>query len=128
MKRTSTLLLTALLLAPACDSGEAKNDAKAAAEKKSDPAPAQEIKQVKLSPDIKAPAGQEAPAERIVASGLDIGQRFVAFDILNCESGDEYCQVCKFGGSPKIMAVGTIDDPAFRKDLQDLDEIGRAHV
>ena len=62
--------------------------------------------------------------ERVLAdSGLGVGGKFKPFDIVNCESGEQYCQVCKFGGSPKIMAVGTIDDPEFRNDLQNLDAL-----
>ena len=58
-----------------------------------------------------------------MASGLDLDMRFAAFDIINCDSGDKYCQVCKFGPSPKIMAVGTIDDADFKQDLKDLDAL-----
>lgn len=62
--------------------------------------------------------------DRVLAdSGLGVGGKFKPFNIVNCESGEEYCQVCKFGGSPKIMAVGTIDDPEFRTDLQNLDAL-----
>ena len=73
-----------------------------------------------------APTAEPAkPAdERVLAdSGLGVGGKFKPFDIVNCDSGEQYCQVCKFGGSPKIMAVGTIDDPEFRTDLQNLDAL-----
>lgn len=81
--------------------------------------------------EVKTPAGADAKPEaakpaddRVLASsGLGVGGKFKPFDIVNCDSGDQYCQVCKFGGSPKIMAVGTIDDPAFRTDLQNLDAL-----
>ena len=43
-------------------------------------------------------------------SGARKDGRLTAFDIVNCESGEKYCQVCRFGNSPKIMAVGTADD------------------
>jgi len=56
-------------------------------------------------------------------SGLGVGGKFKPFEIVNCESGETYCQVCKFGGSPKIMAIGTLDDPEFRNDLQNLDAL-----
>lgn len=113
MNRHSTLLLATLLLAAtACDKGEAPAK-QAAAEAPAAEAPVAE------APAAEAPAA-EAPA-KTVASGLDLGERFVAFDIINCDSGDQYCQVCKYGPTPKIMAVGTIDDEAFKKDLKDLD-------
>ncbi len=116
MNRHTTLLLTTLLLGmTACD-------------KPAEPAP-QAAAKPDAKPDAKPePAQVEAeqpakPEVRTTASGLDLGMRFAAFDIVNCDSGDKYCQVCEFGGSPKIMAVGTIDDEQFRKDLQDLDAI-----
>ncbi|MGH1346258.1 MAG: hypothetical protein ACRBN8_32125 [Nannocystales bacterium] len=60
--------------------------------------------------------------DRVLAdSGLGVGGKLSPFQILNCEDGEEYCQVCRYGSSPKLMAVGTADDEAFRKDLQDLD-------
>ncbi|MFV8755814.1 hypothetical protein ACNOYE_35125 [Nannocystaceae bacterium ST9] len=119
MKRHTTLLLTTLLLGmPACDKGtENKKEAQAA----NKPTPAAE----KPEPAREAiePGEPAKPEARTVASGLDLGMRFAAFDIVNCDSGDKYCQVCQYGSSPKIMAVGTIDDEQFKKDLQDLDAI-----
>ena len=81
--------------------------------------------------DVKTEAKTPAPVEaakpvddRVLAdSGLGVGGKLKPFDIVNCDSGEQYCQVCKFGGSPKIMAVGTIDDPAFKTDLQNLDAL-----
>jgi hypothetical protein len=114
MKRHTTLLLTTLLLGmSACDKPAEPNEKSPQAAK--EPAPEAE----KPAPEVE-PAKPEA---RVAASGLDLGMRFAAFDIVNCDSGDKYCQVCQFGGSPKIMAVGTIDDEQFKKDLQDLDAI-----
>lgn len=117
MQRHATVLLATLLLglpAMGCDKptepAQAKPDASAPAE----PTP-QAAKPDAAKPDAAQP---EAPT---VASGLALGQRFAAFEIVNCDSGDEYCQVCKFGGSPKIMAVGTIDDEGFKQDLKYLD-------
>ncbi len=126
MNRTSTLLLTALLLAPACDSGDAPA---AADEAKPAAAEAKAEKPAEVAAAADADAEEPAEAEaKAVASGLALGDKFVAFDILNCDSGEQYCQVCRFGGSPKIMAVGTIDDPDFRKDLQDLDAIAKKYA
>lgn len=84
-----------------------------------------EVKAGDVKVDAKTTAQAEKPApERVLAdSGLGVGGKFQAFDIVNCDTGDQYCQVCKFGGSPKIMAVGTVDDPEFKKDLQNLDAL-----
>ena len=127
MKRSTTLLLAALLCAPACDSSGDSAEAAANADQPNSnakpaakPTPATDPDPGTVTPD---PAKPSAEKQRVVASGLDLGERFKAFDITNCESGEDYCQVCRFGGSPKIMAVGTIDDKAFRKDLQDIEAI-----
>jgi hypothetical protein len=107
------LLATLLLGISACDKPAEPAQAKAEPDK---PVAAP----VEPAPEAAKPeaAQPEAPT---VASGLALGQRFAAFEIINCDSGDEYCQVCKFGGSPKIMAVGTIDDEGFKQDLKQLD-------
>jgi hypothetical protein len=112
MTRHSTLLLATLLLGiTACDK----------------PAPDEVAKTEKTEKTEAEPAADEAaktpaqPEQVAVASGLALGERFAAFEIINCESGDQYCQVCKYGPSPKIMAVGTIDDEAFKRDLKALD-------
>lgn len=68
-------------------------------------------------------------ADRVLApSGLGVGGRLSAFDIVNCDSGDRYCQVCKFNGKPKIVAIGSPDDTAFHEDLKDLDAITKKYV
>ena len=99
---------------------------------KTEPAAPSTAEAAKPAPAAATPAAATAqpakPAqpvdERVLAdSGLGVGGKFKPFDIVNCESGEQYCQVCKFGGSPKIMAVGTIDDPEFRNDLQNLDAL-----
>jgi hypothetical protein len=65
---------------------------------------------------------------RVLAdSGLGVGGRLSAFDIVNCETGETYCQVCRFGSNPKLMAVGTIDDEDFQEDLQNLDAIAQKY-
>jgi hypothetical protein len=71
------------------------------------------------------PAKTEAPVDnRVLAdSGIGVGGKLKAFQIVNCDSGDEYCQVCRYGGSPKVMAVGELDDPEFRNDIQNLDAL-----
>jgi hypothetical protein len=126
MQRQATLLLATLLLglpAMGCDKPaepvQAKSDAPKSDAPKSD---APKSAEVALGPVEPAPAeATPAPEASTVASGLALGQRFAAFEIINCDSGDEYCQVCKFGSSPKIMAVGTIDDEGFKQDLKYLD-------
>jgi hypothetical protein len=100
-----------------------------ACDNKAEPAPAAAPVAVNPEASRPAPATPAEPAakpvdDRVLAdSGLGVGGKFKPFDIVNCDSGDQYCQVCKFGGSPKIMAVGTIDDPGFKTDLQNLDAL-----
>lgn len=113
--RTSLVLATLLTLA--CDSGTPAK-----------PAPQAAAAPPAATKPADAPRPEAAPAkpaeDRVLAdSGLGVGGRFKPFDIVNCDSGDTYCQVCKFGGSPKIMAVGTLDDPAFKDDIKNLDAL-----
>lgn len=46
-----------------------------------------------------------------------VGDKLKAFIVQNCDSEAKYCQVCKYGGQPTIMAVGQIGDEAFEQDL-----------
>ncbi len=119
-------MLAAALLLPACDGNDAdatkdepQAKAKGAQDDKDEPAKAEP------AADAAQDAAPEKEADtRVLAdSGLGIGGKLSAFQILNCEDGEEYCQVCRYGGNPKLMAVGTVDDEAFRKDLKDLDAI-----
>jgi hypothetical protein len=121
MTRQSTLLLATLLLGiTACDKADK------AADKPADKQAAAKSDEAK--PAAAEPAEAEPEAEaRTVASGLDLDMRFAAFDIINCDSGDQYCQVCKYGPNPKVMAVGTIDDEAFKQDLKDLEALVQKH-
>lgn len=127
MSRTS-LLLAALLVAPACDSGNEDDAAKTAADEaktkdaaktEGDAAPAKKTEE----PAEADPWTKELDARVLADSGLASGGKLTAFEIVNCESGETYCQVCRFGPSPKIMAVGTPDDAQFHEDLKDLDAI-----
>ncbi len=122
MKRTHLVILTALLAIPACN-----KDDRPAEPQPANTAQAEPISENAPPPTPAEPAldpWQEKLASRVLAdSGLGVGGKLSAFDIVNCESGEEYCQVCKFGGSPKIMVVGAPDDDAFKKNVQDIDAI-----
>jgi hypothetical protein len=132
MSRISVLLVTALAVV-ACDSGGASDAKKVdASAKKSEPATkvaeGEAAKDAPAEPDDEATKWKQKLDGRVLAdSGLGVGGKLSAFDIINCESGEEYCQVCRFGGSPKVMAVGSADDEAFRKDLADLDAIAKKY-
>ncbi|MCA9708636.1 MAG: hypothetical protein KDK70_22500 [Myxococcales bacterium] len=124
MSRTS-LLLAALLVVPACDGGTKDDPAKTAKtdDQAKDP-PAKAEAEAKPAPEPAVDPWQQKLAARVLAdSGLGKDGKLTAFDIVNCESGEKYCQVCRFGNSPKVMAVGSVDDPAFHEDLKDLDAI-----
>jgi hypothetical protein len=125
MTRQSTLLLATLLLGiTACDKADKAADKPA---DKQAAAKSEDAKPEDAQPKRAEPAAPTEPEARTVASGLDLDMRFAAFDIINCDSGDQYCQVCKYGPSPKIMAVGTIDDEDFKQDLQDLEALVQKH-
>lgn len=108
-----TSLALALLLA-ACGGETAQKPAPVEA-KTATPAP-------EPAPVEVAPA-KPADTRVLADSGLGVGGKFKPFEIVNCDSGEKYCQVCKFGSSPKIMAVGTLDDPAFGEDIKNLDAL-----
>lgn len=132
MSRTS-VLLAALLVAPACDRGasesdaaktadaEAKGAAKGAAKAEAPPTDAE------ADPAPVDPWQAKLDARVLASSGLAEDGALVPFEIVNCEDGDAYCQICRFGRSPKLMAVGTVDDPAFLEDLKDLDAIAQKY-
>lgn len=127
MSRT-TLLLAALLVAPACDAP--KDAAPASGEPKANPEaqPAAAASEAPKAAQGPADPWQQKLAARVLAdSGLGKDGKLTAFDIVNCESGEQYCQVCRFGGSPKLMAVGSADDEAFHEDLKNLDAIVKTH-
>jgi hypothetical protein len=118
-------MLAALLVAPACDSTDGLPPAgdKAAA-KPSEAAPPAEP-EAKAKPVVKkVDEWQKALDARVLAdSGLGVGGKLSAFDIFNCDTGEKYCQVCRYGPNPKVMAVGVADDEAFQEDLRNLDAI-----
>jgi hypothetical protein len=51
-------------------------------------------------------------------SGLVVGDKIAAFLVKNCEGGDAYCQVCKYGKRPKLISVGDLSDPGWIQDLK----------
>ncbi|MCA9651902.1 MAG: hypothetical protein H6712_28650 [Myxococcales bacterium] len=131
MSRPS-LLLAALLVVPACDSGTKDDDAaKTAKNDAAKPAPAEvsdeASKAEPAEPAAIDPWQAKLDARVLADSGLGKDGKLTAFDIVNCESGEKYCQVCRFGSSPKLMAVGTSDDEAFLEDLKDLDAIAQKY-
>lgn len=115
---TKTLAMSGIL-AVALATGACDNKAEPAPKAAEVVKPAEAAKPADTKPEPAKPAEDRVLAD----SGLGVGGKFKPFEIVNCESGEQYCQVCKFGGSPKIMAVGTIDDPAFKTDLQNLDAL-----
>jgi hypothetical protein len=103
------------ILALALATGGCDSKAEPAETKTADDGQARRPSRRSTTPRPPPPPAKPAPERVLADSGLGVGGKFQAFDIVNCDSGDEYCQVCKFGGSPKIMAVGTIDDPEFQE-------------
>jgi hypothetical protein len=130
MSRVS-LLLAALLVAPGCDGGKpgdtnAKADGKQPAAGGPTASPTDPSASAAGEPAAAAPADpwQAKLAARVLAeSGLGKDGKLTAFDIVDGESGEQYCQVCRYGSSPKVMAVGSLDDAAFHEDLKNLDAI-----
>ena len=120
MKKITSLSFLALALALGCGGDTKKSETKVETKVEKT-----ETKTETKTGDAKTTAQAEKPAfEQVLAdSGLGVGGKFQAFDIVNCDTGDQYCQVCKFGGSPKIMAVGTLDDPEFKNDIKNLDAL-----
>jgi hypothetical protein len=51
-------------------------------------------------------------------SGLAVGEKIQAFLVKNCDGGDPYCQVCKYGKRPKLITVGDLSDPEWIQDLK----------
>jgi hypothetical protein len=56
-------------------------------------------------------------------SGLAVGEKLEAFLVKNCDGGDPYCQVCKYGKRPKLITVGDLEDPAWIQDLMAIQQI-----
>ena len=52
------------------------------------------------------------------SSGLGVGDKIESFLVKNCDGGDPYCQVCKYGKRPKLISVGDLNDPAWIQDLK----------
>ena len=56
-----------------------------------------------------------------------VGDRLQAFIIQDCDQGSKYCQVCKYGGKPTIMAVGDMKDSGFEADLVEIQKLVNAN-
>lgn len=120
-RQTVVLLSAALLSLTACDKAD---EPKADADAQQAKTDADKPKADEVEPEGDQPDAKEAPTDaRMVASGLGKGERFAPFEIINCATGDEYCQVCKFGSSPKIMAAGTFGDADFEADIKAIDAL-----
>jgi hypothetical protein len=52
-----------------------------------------------------------------------VGDSLRPFIVMNCESAERYCQVCAYGGKPKIMFVADVDDTAAEADLLRIQKI-----
>jgi hypothetical protein len=127
MHKTSLVVLTALLAIPACGQEAAepeKQAAEATPEKPAEAAPDEAPEPEPAGPAAEMDPWQKKLESRVLAdSGIGVGGKLSAFDIVNCESGEEYCQVCRYGGSPKIMVVGAPDDDRFKANVKDVDAI-----
>jgi hypothetical protein len=66
---------------------------------------------------VGAVALSVAACRESIAKVRGVGDKMSAFIVQNCETAEKYCQVCQYGGKPKIMAIGDIDDKAFEQDL-----------
>ena len=120
----SLSLLFVAACSPAADSGK---DAKSDASPTAAATPAESAKPAEIAKVAEAPkpdpVALAAEARKTGPGGLPVGERFSAFQIINATTGKEYCQVCRFGSSPKIMATGTVDDPGFKEDLKNIDAL-----
>ncbi|MCB9752430.1 MAG: hypothetical protein H6713_20950 [Myxococcales bacterium] len=107
----------ALALAPACASTRAPEDS-ANQQTADEPTPAP-VDAPKAAPEPEAPKDTRVLAE----SGLGVGGELRPFEVVDAVSGERSCQLCELGPSPRIVAVGTLEDAAFHDDLQNLDAI-----
>lgn len=133
MKNTPLIAMSlSLLFAAACSpaaesSKDAKNNNSEVASSDADAKPADSAKASEVAKTAEAPkldpVALAAAARKAGPGGLPVGKRFNAFQIINAATGKEYCQVCRFGSSPKIMATGTVDDPGFKEDLKNIDAL-----
>ena len=46
-----------------------------------------------------------------------VGDVLHPFIVMNASTGDRYCQICAYGGKPKIVLFGDVGDPAIEGDL-----------
>ena len=57
-----------------------------------------------------------------------VGDELKAFIMKNCETGQQYCQVCAYSGKPTLMAVADHGDQSFEQDLLRLQKLVDAHA
>jgi hypothetical protein len=57
------------------------------------------------------------------SSGLAVGDKIESFLVKNCDGGDPYCQVCKYGKRPKLISVGDLNDPSWIQDLKAIQKL-----
>jgi hypothetical protein len=57
-----------------------------------------------------------------------VGDALKAFIMKNCETGQQYCQVCAYSGKPLVMAVADHTDQTFEQDLVRLQKLVDRHA
>lgn len=63
-------------------------------------------------------------ASILAQASLKPGDKLTAYEIKNVKTGQQYCQVCKYGTkTAKIISFGKLKDEAFWADLKKLQEL-----
>ena len=62
-------------------------------------------------------------ARVLASSGLGPGTPLLPFPVLATDGDEPNCVPCGEPGKPMVIAIGSVDDEAFRNDLLDLDAI-----
>ncbi len=76
---------------------------------------------------LLALAASGAGCKEAQARTKGVGDSLQPFIVMNCESGDRYCQICAYGGKPKIMVVADMDDAKVEADLMRVQKLVDAH-
>jgi hypothetical protein len=93
--------------------------------------PVDAVRAIPEPPEASAPPAPEDPwqarldGRQLAPSGLGPGSELLSFRSLDVITGDTVCPLEKAPESAKakVIAVGTLGDEAFARDLQDLDAI-----